>query len=143
MKTSEHIHVLYVEDNEDTCLMITTLLGFSGIAVTCAETIAEAWKLAQTETFDLYLLDSRLPDGSGLDLCRCLREYAPHTPILIYSGNAFEIDKKNGLAAGANIYLTKPYFGDITKTILQAIKASKPADIFPQTKPDFGRLYKI
>ncbi len=88
-------------------------------------TIARAWQLAQSEHFDLYLLDARFPDGNGFDLCRRLREFAPHTPILFYSGNAYEADKKNGLAAGANDYLTKPYLADLSVTILQTIEQTK------------------
>lgn len=125
MKNPEHFCVLYAEDNEDACLMIKITLEFANIKVTAAKTVAEAWRLAQSEYFDLYLLDSRFPDGDGLDLCRSLREYAPHTPILIYSGNAYEADKQKGLAAGANDYLTKPYMADIAVTIRQNIEQNK------------------
>ncbi len=124
MKNFNH-RVLYAEDNEDSCLMVSTMCKFAGIEVITTETVAGAWQLAQTEYFDLYLLDSRFPDGDGLDLCRRLREYAPHTPILFYSGNAFESDKKNGLAAGASAYLTKPYMADLTVTIRQNIEQTE------------------
>lgn len=125
--------VLYAEDNEDSCLMVSTMCEFSGIEVVTTKTVAEAWRLAQSEHFDLYLLDSRFPDGDGLELCRRLREFAPHAPILIYSGNAFEADKKNGLAAGANDYLTKPYLGDLTKAIRQNIEQTQNRRGKPQT----------
>ncbi len=95
---------------------------FANIKVSVAETVAEAWQTAQSEHFDLYLLDIRFADGDGLKLCRNLREYAPHTPILIYSGCAFEADKKEGLAAGASDYLTKPYMADLAATIRQHIE---------------------
>ncbi|MEP6903132.1 MAG: response regulator, partial [Actinomycetota bacterium] len=61
----------------------------------------------------------------GLDLCRRLREYAPQTPILFYSGYVYETDKRSGLEAGANAYLTKPYIDDLTETISMAIKLAK------------------
>ena len=125
MKTPEHFHVLYAEDNDDACLMVKITLEFADIKVTAAKTVAEAWRLAQSEYFDLYLLDSRFQDGDGLDLCRRLREYAPHTPIIIYSGNAYEADKQKGLAAGANDYLTKPYMADLAVTIRQNIELTK------------------
>lgn len=51
--------VLYAEDNEDACFMVTTMLGLSDIEVSTAGTLAEAWRLGQAERFDLYLLDSR------------------------------------------------------------------------------------
>ncbi len=122
MKVSKYRRVLYSDDNEDARFMVTVMLKIAGIKVTTAGTIAEAWRLAQAEQFDLYLLDSRFPDGDGLDLCRRLREFAPHTPILIYSGDAYETDKQKGLAAGANAYLTKPYLDDLAVTVRQTIE---------------------
>ncbi|MEO6589006.1 MAG: response regulator [Pyrinomonadaceae bacterium] len=119
MKTHNYVRVLYADDNDDDRLMISIMLGFSDIKVTGANTVAEAWRLARTERFDLYLLDSRFSDGSGLDLCRRLCEHAPRTPILFYSGNAYEADKQEGLAAGANEYLVKPDFEDLAPTILR------------------------
>ena len=62
-----------------------------------------------------------------MDLCRRLRTFAPHTPILFYSGDAYEADKQKGLAAGANGYLTKPYMDDLAETILQTIKHPEKA----------------
>jgi len=125
MKFPNRHRVLYAEDNEDSCFMVSTMCELAGIEVVTTKTVAEAWRLAQSEHFDLYLLDSRFPDGDGLELCRRLREYAPHTPIIIYSGNAYEADKKKGLAAGANNYLTKPYLDDIAVTIKQTIEQTK------------------
>ena len=125
MKIPSYHRVLYAEDDEDSCLMVSTMCGFAGIEIISTATVAGAWQLAQTEYFDLYLLDSRFPDGDGLELCRRLREYAPHTPILFYSGNAFEDDRKNGLAAGASDYLTKPYMADLAVTIKQNIEQTK------------------
>jgi two-component system KDP operon response regulator KdpE len=125
MKILNRPRILYAEDDEDNRLLVRTMCDLSGIEAVTTETIAEAWQLAQSEHFDLYLLDSRFPDGDGLELCRRLREYAPHTPILIYSAHAYETDKKKGLAAGANDYLTKPYLGDLTAIIRQNIETNK------------------
>ncbi|MCA1638403.1 MAG: response regulator [Acidobacteria bacterium] len=112
-------------DDEDTCELLTTTLGFSNIEVKSAHTVADAWRLAQTEPFDLYLLETRLPDGDGFDLCRRLRQFAPRAPIVFYSTAAYPIDRQKGLAAGANDYLTKPYLGDLAVTIRQNIEQIK------------------
>ena len=129
MTVPEKVHVLYAEDDEDTCVMVKTMLAFSNIEVTCAPTVALAWQSAQTEKFDLYLLDSKFPDGDGLELCRRLRNFAPCAPIVFYSGHAYETDKKNGLAAGADAYLVKPFLGDLAETIFQTIsRLQKPAE---------------
>ncbi len=121
MKSPNKQRVLYAEDDADNRLMVSTACGLANIEVVTSETIAEAWRLAQSEHFDLYLLDSRFPDGEGLDLCRRLRRFAPRAPILFYSGLAFEIDRQNGLAAGATDYLIKPYQANLAETIAEAI----------------------
>ncbi len=116
--------VLYADDNEDACLMLNTMLGFSSIETISANTIDEALRLAQAEQFDLYLLDTRFTEGSGLDLCKQIHEFSPQTPIVFYSGNAGEPDKANGLAAGADAYLVKPDSDTVAATIFRLLKQS-------------------
>lgn len=122
---SEHLRVLYAENDKDACFLLKTMLKFSDIEVTSAGTVEEACRLGRTEDFDLYLLDSRFSDGTGLDLCRCLRKQSPKMPILFYSGDAFKIDAENGLAAGADAYLFKPYFSEFVEKILQTMRPLK------------------
>lgn len=122
MNVPQHPRVLYAEDNEDAQVILTTMLGFSGIEVIGLSTVAEAWRRSQAEHFDLYLLDSRFSDGSGLDLCRSLRQKKPHIPVLFYSGEAYPIDVQNGLEAGAAGYFVKPNFDKLVEKILQTVK---------------------
>ena len=60
--------ILCVEDNEGCSGVMTTLLELLNCRVVITSTSAEALRLSQSERFDLYLLDSRLPDGTGADL---------------------------------------------------------------------------
>src|SRR5215213_6743295 len=101
-------HILFVEDDEDTREMVCLVLQGDGYKVTCAPTISEALQLAKQERFDLYLLDSRLPDGTGVKLCELIRCFDNLTPIVFYSGNAYEADIRKALASGAQEYLVKP-----------------------------------
>ena len=100
--------VLYVEDHEDTRELITIVLRQRDFEVANAHTVDLGVRLASEERFDLYLLDSWLPDGSGLDLCRRIRKFDQATPILFYSAAAYEADKNMALSAGAQAYLIKP-----------------------------------
>lgn len=100
--------ILYIEDHEDTRDLVKLILESQNYDVATAATVANALSLAKSQRFDLYLLDSCLPDGSGLDFCRELRGFDPLTPILFYSAAAYEIDKKSAFACGAQGYLTKP-----------------------------------
>jgi DNA-binding response OmpR family regulator len=129
--------ILYAEDNEDSRELVRIMCQMAGIEVVTAETAAEAWELSQSKLFDLYLLDSRFPDGCGLDLCRRLRSFAPLAPILFYSGNAHEADRQKGLAAGASDYLTKPYMADLAATIRQNIEQTNKSALI--AKENFVR----
>ena len=137
MKSLNHYRILYAEDNEDSRELVSMMCQLSGMEVITAETAAETWELSQSELFDLYLLDSRFPDGDGLELCRRLRVFAPLAPILFYSGNAYEADRQKGLAAGASDYLTKPYMADLAATIRQNIEQTNKSALI--AKEDFVR----
>jgi DNA-binding response OmpR family regulator len=100
--------VLYVEDHEDTRELVTLVLDQKGYEVVTGSTIKSGVTLAGSQSFDLYLLDSWLPDGSGLDLCRMIREFDKATPILFYSAAAYEIDRVEAIRSGAQAYLIKP-----------------------------------
>ena len=100
--------VLYIEDHDDTRELVTLVLEQRGFEVTTGTTIRSGIALAGSQQFDLYLLDSWLPDGSGLDLCRQIRELDKVTPILFYSAAAYEIDKALAINSGAQAYLIKP-----------------------------------
>lgn len=101
-------HILYIEDHDDTRELITLVLQQKNFRVTSETTIARGIQLAGQKTYDLYLLDSWLPDGSGLDLCKKIREFDPLTPILFYSAAAYEVDRDMALRSGAQAYLVKP-----------------------------------
>jgi len=88
--------------------MLTALLRLALIEAKAVGTAAQALSLIQSERFDLYLLDSRLPDLDGFELCRRMRALDLHTPILFFSGAAYEADKKKGIDAGADAYVVKP-----------------------------------
>src|SRR5438128_12269657 len=93
--------ILCVEDHEDTCDLMITLLEQSDYEVWPACTVADGIRLARSERFDLYLLDNRLPDGSGVELCQRIRQLHPRTPILFLSAAVSETDRQQALGAGA------------------------------------------
>ena len=100
--------VLYIEDHDDTRELVTLVLEQRSYEVVTGSTIESGIALARSQEFDLYLLDSWLPDGSGLDLCRQIREFDRVTPIVFYSAAAYEIDMSQALNSGAQAYLIKP-----------------------------------
>jgi DNA-binding response OmpR family regulator len=100
--------VLYIEDHEDTRELVTLVLQQKSYEVVTGSTIESGVALANSQDFDLYLLDSWLPDGSGLDLCKQIRKFDTATPILFYSAAAYEIDRDQAIQSGAQAYLIKP-----------------------------------
>ena len=108
MRDTKTPRVLYIEDHEDTRELVTLVLEQRSYEVVTGSTIKSGVALAGSQQFDLYLLDSWLPDGSGLDLCKQIREFDKATPILFYSAAAYEIDKDQAIKSGAQAYLIKP-----------------------------------
>ncbi len=100
--------ILCVDDHEDTSEMLKLLLAQEDYEVVTAITIEDALKLAKTEEFDLYVLDKRLPDGSGIELCAKLGAVTPNVPCMFYTGDAYEVHRREAIAAGADGYVAKP-----------------------------------
>jgi DNA-binding response OmpR family regulator len=114
--------ILCVDDNEDTCLMMTVVLSQHGYEVTTTTTIAEGLNLAQTEIFNLYILDLWFKDGSGLELCQRIRAFDIVTPIVICSADVYESVQQQALNAGAQAFIPKPTeFDLLIKTIARLI----------------------
>jgi DNA-binding response OmpR family regulator len=100
--------ILHVDDHQDTRLMMAALLQDRGYGVLTAGTVAEALELANEVAFDLYILDVRLPDGTGVDLCRKLHEMRPGVPVLYYSAYGDAPEVESALAICGDAYLKKP-----------------------------------
>jgi two-component system response regulator RegX3 len=100
--------ILCIDDHEDTSEMLKLLLSQEDYEVVTALSCEEALRLAKDGEFDLYVLDRRLPDGSGLELCQTLTKATPGVPCIFYSGDAYDIHRSEALAAGADDYVTKP-----------------------------------
>jgi DNA-binding response OmpR family regulator len=88
--------------------MVWHALTRSNYEVQLAENADQGTLLAQAESFDLYMIDNWMPGTSGRDLCIRLKSLNPHIPVLFFSGAAYEEDKREAMAAGAQGYLTKP-----------------------------------
>ena len=100
--------ILCVDDHEDTPEMLKLLLSQSDYEVHPAHTVEEALELSKLYEFDLYVLDKRLPDGTGLELCMKLNALSPGVPCIFYTGDAYEVHRLEAMAAGAEAYVPKP-----------------------------------
>lgn len=102
-------HILLVEDEEHIAQGLVFNLEMEGYKVTHVETGEEAMAALARESFNLVVLDLMLPDSYGIDICRQMREVSAQLPILILTALGEDQHRINGLQAGADDYLAKPF----------------------------------
>jgi DNA-binding response OmpR family regulator len=118
--------ILYTEDHADTRELVSFVLTRCNCKVTLADSDVKALDLARTKQFDLYLIDNWIAGGSGIELCKKLREFDRVTPVLFYSGAAHDSDKREAFASGAQGYLTKPVDNDeLVEAVFRLISRAK------------------
>ena len=100
--------ILLVEDNPHILKINQEMLALKGCQVLTAQTAARCRETLLWHPVDLAVLDIMLPDGSGIELCREIREKY-HIPILMLTALGDSQDVVEGLEAGADDYLSKPY----------------------------------
>jgi DNA-binding response OmpR family regulator len=119
--------VLCVDDHRDTSEMLQLLLAEEDFDVYTAATMEEACNLAGSKQFDLYVLDKRLPDGTGLELCEKLNGITPGVPCIFYTGDAYEIHRREAMEAGAAAYVAKPNIEALIATVHELLANSECA----------------
>jgi DNA-binding response OmpR family regulator len=121
------IRVLFADDQEDIRFLVTTLLVASDYEVITADCVGSALALARNSTFDVYLLDNKLPDGTGRELCELLREFDHETPVVFFSGDACEPGEQGTLSCGAQAYVEKPNVFALPAAIARAVRTAPRA----------------
>jgi two-component system response regulator MprA len=101
--------LLVVEDDPQVRAMLTRALAFEGFEVEAAPDAATAMTSIRTLPPDLILLDLLLPDDDGVEVCRRLRSAGERLPILMVTARDTVADRVEGLEAGADDYLVKPF----------------------------------
>jgi two-component system, cell cycle response regulator CtrA len=103
------MRILLVEDDPTTSKSIEMMLTHANLNVYCTDMGEDGVDLAKLYDYDLILLDLNLPDMSGHDVLRQVRQARVETPILILSGSDDTESKLKGFGFGADDYLTKPF----------------------------------
>ena len=107
--TTATLHIMLVDDHPVVRRGVRDILveAFPGARVEEVGSGAEATTLARSDHWHIIILDLTLPDGSGLDVLKRIREFHPRLPVLILSMHAPEQFARRAIAAGASGYLTK------------------------------------
>ena len=120
-------HILLVEDEQRLARLCKRVLEDEGHVVDLAATGEEALSLGVAEGFDAIVLDIMLPDMDGFSVCKRLRRQGVQTPVLMLTARGALEDRVEGLDAGADDYLTKPFeFAELLARI-RALTRRAPA----------------
>ena len=103
------MRILLVEDERKVASFVARALREQGYVVDVSETGERALVMAGEGAYDTILLDLRLPDRDGVDICRLLRRRGINSPILMLTARGMVENRVEGLDAGADDYLTKPF----------------------------------
>jgi DNA-binding response OmpR family regulator len=101
--------ILLVEDDPLILKSLKMSLVYQGFEVSTRDTIAAAKEMLCKEAFDLLILDVNLPDGTGFDLCRIIREGNDQVPIIMLTARVDEDSAVKGMTVGADDYVRKPF----------------------------------
>lgn len=115
------MRLLLAEDNKELVAELLPVLKKAGYAVDAAEDGDEVLFLGETESYDAVVLDLGLPRRNGLDVLRQWRSRQRKMPVLILTARDTWRDKVEGLKAGADDYLAKPFHGEELLARLQAL----------------------
>jgi len=103
------VRVLLVEDEPKMADLVRRALERDRYAVDVAATGEEALWAAETQSYDVVILDAMIPPPDGFEVCRRLRAAQSWVPVLMLTARDAVSDRVNGLDAGADDYLTKPF----------------------------------
>jgi two-component system response regulator VicR len=131
--------ILLVEDDKTIVMGLEYSLQQEGYGVICCYNTADALKAVREKSFDLALLDLSLPDGSGYDICRSIRE-SGDTPVVFLTARDEEVNVVMGLDMGADDYITKPFrVRELMSRIRGVLRRAEKTD-GPKDELRLGRL---
>lgn len=131
------LRVLLVEDDHVLGEALRDHVAASGHAVDWFKNLSDSIAATQTVNYGLVLLDLRLPDGEGLTLLKALRSANDSTPVIILTAHDQVSDRIEGLNAGADDYLVKPFnLGELTARMLAVSRRYEGRSVSVVTLPD-------
>jgi two-component system OmpR family response regulator len=120
------IHVLVVDDTKNIRLLLTQCLEFEGYTVTTAGNGTEALEILSHQSFDLIFLDVRMPELSGTEVLRQMRQMGIHSPVVMITAFGTVKNAVECTQLGAVAYLQKPFTENKVKQVLEEVLHFKP-----------------
>ena len=132
------MRILLIEDEKEMAAALSAALSRQGIVLDHTMLLADALELTRQHVYDAILLDRRLPDGEGLSFIPKLRRTGADTPIIVLTARNEAKERIEGLNAGADDYLGKPFLIEELMARLRAVLRRPPTLAEPQIK--VGRM---
>ena len=136
--------ILVVEDERDIADLLILHLRDLSDNVVLASDGHEGMRWVGSESWDLVILDLRLPGPDGLEICRAVRQQDSYTPVLMLTSKSSELDRVLGLELGADDYMTKPFsvleFIARVRAIFRQVEAIENESRFPSGRIRVGPL---
>jgi DNA-binding response OmpR family regulator len=133
--------ILIIEDNPSTVAGLVETLKEEHFEVTSSLTGELGYEKAKDGKYDLIILDLKLPDMSGIEICKNLRKDGLNTPVLMLTAKKEEMDKVLGLEIGADDYVTKPFSIKELIARVRALLKRPPTMITEIEEFSFGSVY--
>jgi DNA-binding response OmpR family regulator len=133
--------VLVIDDDAAIARGVQEVLAAENLKVLVANTGQKGYNLAKQENVDLIILDLKLPDKSGEDICRDLRKEGVDTPILMLTSKKKEVDQVVGFEIGADDYVTKPFSTSVLVARVRALLRRKGEVVKKIEEYAFGDVY--
>lgn len=136
-------HILLVEDDLSLIEGLEFSLTKNGFRVEVARTVKDAFSALKTPGQDLLLIDLGLPDGSGFDICRKVRQ-ASNVPIIFLTASDEEVNIVMGLDIGGDDYITKPFkLNELISRINALLRRARLSDTTPKELSSNGLTVKL
>ncbi len=131
--------VLIVEDEAKMSSFLERGLKEEGYVVDIAADGAQGWQKASEGHYDLFIVDWMIPQLSGVELCKKIRQAGVTVPVILLTAKDSTEDKVAGLDAGADDYMTKPFNFDELLARVRALMR-RPAKVLEETHLESGKL---
>jgi DNA-binding NtrC family response regulator len=120
-------NILVVDDNITVCWIVQRMLSDGQYQVQISQSVADALGAIEQEHFDVYVLDYRLPDGSGFDVAERIRSTRGATPIILITGYSRSVIELRAQKFGISDFLEKPFSWEIMNGAMKKAINSQPA----------------